>query len=284
MGKIKRAMPFIITGIVIVTLLMIQFTVVSANTDIKVNELVTNILTNAGLLVIMGTTWSAAGRLSAKSEEKSSYALNKKTYAEKTVSLSERGLLKRFEDFCALKTKALLENKITALLNSVCISYENYINEYSQMPLSELTALTADKRTKKVLLKVRRGKVKVRAVKASDVMADSKSSAPDGYGLEYDEKSETRERLLVKTLQSVVSGAALAIMVIELSQNIASLSAWAFFGLKLLLIVWNAWSGFNDGYNQIAETKNKVILRRIMFINLFDEWAKVPLLNKGSDN
>ena len=84
---------------------------------------------------------------------------------------------------------------------------------------------------------------------------------------------------MLRVIKSVVMATVLALLAFDLSSNIKDLTVWALFFFKLLTILSTALSAEREGYLQIAQTRNRVILQRIEFLNEFEEWVNVPRLN-----
>ena len=104
MERVKRVFPFLVSGLLVVTVFVIQFVVLSMNEKFRINEFLTQLGINTLLLVVMAVTWLNAGVDRAKNEEKSAYKANLAIYAEKANAVTERGRLRQLREFCEHKT------------------------------------------------------------------------------------------------------------------------------------------------------------------------------------
>ena len=276
MEKIKRAMPLILSGIMVITVFMIQFIVVSFRAGFLWRDFLSQLAVNLFLLVGTATIWMNAGTDRAKTEEPSAYSDNCAAYSGKVAAVSGNGQLRALRDFCRIKTEEMRTDKIRRMLNSVGLD----MSDYTDRRCADKAELKGDGYTRRqirMLRRLRDGRVRVRPVQVMEIMADSKGKA--GYETAYNEDADKAVRLVLRVIKSVVMATVLALLAFDLSSNIRDLTVWALFFFKLLTILYTAFSAEREGYLQIAQTRNRVILQRIEFLNEFEEWVKVPRLN-----
>lgn len=278
MDKIKRAMPFLISGLMILTLFVIRFVVFRMNEAFDVNQFFTNLIVNIFLLVSMALTWMSSGTDRAKREEKSAYRANTVAYGKKIDEITRNGQLNLLRVFCAQKTDEMREKAETATLTRVGIDRAVYA-DLKALTVAELKKKGYLKRQIRAVRRVAEGRVKVRPIELLELLTDSKGKGD--YDVHYDERADKAARTGFRVLKSVVMGAWFALAAPALSQDILNIEVWALFCFQLFTIAWTAWSAEREGYGQIAEVKNKVILRRISFLDEFNEWVKVPKLGEG---
>ena len=260
MEKIKRAMPLILSGIMVITVFMIQFIVVSFRAGFLWRDFLSQLAVNLFLLVGTATIWMNAGTDRAKTEEPSAYSDNCAAYSGKVAAVSGNGQLRALRDFCRIKTEEMRTDKIRRMLNSVGLDMSDYTDRRYACK-AELKGDGYTRRQIRMLRRLRDGRVHVRPVQVMEIMADSKGKT--GYETAYNEDADKAVRLVA----------------FDLSSNIRDLTVWALFFFKLLTILYTAFSAEREGYLQIAQTRNRVILQRIEFLNEFEEWVKVPRLN-----
>lgn len=280
MGKVKRAMPFIITAIMVAAAFIIRFMVIEPNTTRGAGYWLTMGL-NAAIIVAMALTWMASGTDRAKSETDSPYKKNSAEYSRRIAELERESRLTQLTEFCKQKTQELLDNRINAQLASVCIDRATYESTLKRMTAEQLMADGYSKKQVRVIERIRDGRIKVRPLNAMELMTNNR--AKQGYDVHYNENAEKAVSIAVRVVKSVVTGAALALISFDLASNITDLTVWAMFLMQLGTIAFTAWSSEREGYEQIATTKNQVLLRRIMFLNMFSEWARIPRLEAGKE-
>lgn len=271
--NIQRALPFAISGLMVVTLLIIRFTVLKTNDEFAVDEFVPQLLVNLFLIVTTSIVWLNSGSERAKSQEKSAYKDNSRLYAEyiKKITDSERlGVLRKF---CDIKTAEMLDNKITVMLANVGIDRKTYDVELKNQTVEQLKADGYKYRQRRVIARINDGRVRVKPIRYMELLSDSRSI--DEYGVNYDERADKAVRIIFRALRSAVTALALALLAPEPAKNITDIGAWALFLMQVCTIVYAAFSSEREGYTRIAHTKNKVILRRIAFLHEFEEWASV---------
>lgn len=276
MDKIKRAMPLILSGIMVITVFIIQFIVVSFKDEFRWNEFLSQLAVNLFLLVATAIIWMNAGTDRAKSEEPSSYSDNCAAYSKKVAAVSDNGQLRALRDFCHVKTEEARADKMRRMLNSVGLDTEDYAKKKN----TDKKTLLQDGLTRRQIRMIRRirdGRVHVRPIQVMELMADSKGKSE--YEIAYNEDADKAVRLMMRAVKSVVMATVLALLAFDLSSNIKDLTVWALFFFKLLTILFTAFSAEREGYLQIAQTRNRVILQRIEFLNEFEEWVNVPRLN-----
>lgn len=275
MERVKRVFPFLVSGLLVVTVFVIQFVVLSMNEKFKINEFLTQLGINTLLLVVMAVTWLNAGVDRAKNEEKSAYKANLTIYAEKANGVTERGRLRQLREFCEQKTEQQRTKKETALLLRVGIDREAY-EELKSLTVEELRKKGYARKQIRAIRKVREGLVKVREINAIELMTNSK--VREEYDVHYDEKGDMTARTAIRAIKAIVTASVLSLLVPSLSENIGSITVWALFLMKLFTMVYTGWSAEREGYLKITEDEKKVIRRRIALLDEFEEWAAVPRL------
>lgn len=278
MEKIKRAMPLMLSGIMVITVFIIQFIVVSFNDELRWNEFLSQLAVNMFLLVSTAIIWMNTGTDRAKKEEPSAYGDNCAAYSKKVATVSDNGQLRALRNFCRVKTEEARADKMRRMLNSVGLDTEDYA-EKKNASKNELRQDGYTRRQIRMIRGIRGGMVRVRPIQAMELMADSKGKAE--YKISYNEFADKVIRLVVMALKSAAMATVLALLTVEVSYNITDITVWALFFFKLLTILYTAITAEREGYYQIAQTRNRVILQRIEFLNEFEEWVKVHRLNPG---
>lgn len=280
--NIKRIVPFTISALMIVTVLLLQFTVLSVNKQFNWREFVPQLLINTALITTTAIVWLNPGTDRAKIQEKSAYKDNAALYAAQIKKITDGGQLANLRAFCKVRTEQIRNDKITVLLANVGIDRHLYDSTLKDLDKDKLKADGYTKRQINAIERVRDGKVRVKPINAMDLVSDSRTV--DDCGVNYNERADKSIRISLRIGRSVLTAFALALFVPDLAKDITSIAAWAMFFVKLCTIVYTAFSSEREGYTRITETKNRVILRRIAFLHEFDEWASVPKLYKGNED
>ena len=281
-GTIRRLIPFALSAITIAVTLIVQFAVFSINDKFSWSEFLPKLIINIFLLVTTAVVWINSGTDRAKREEKSAYKTNSGIYAQQIKAVTDDSRLGDLREFCRIKTDEMRNNKITVLLTNVGIDRKTYDNELFKLTRAELKSKGYKRRQVRVIERIKDGRVRVKPIRAMDLLSDSRT--PDDCGVNYDEQTDKALRVSFRAVRSVFTALILAVLAIDPAQDITSIAAWVMFFMRLFTIVWTAYSSEHEGYARITETKNKVVLRRIAFLNEFEEWEGVPKLNKGESD
>ncbi len=274
---IKRFIPILVSSLTIVVALVLQFAVFSINDEFVWSEFLPQLIINIFLLITTSVLWINSGTDRAKREEKSAYKDNTSIYAGLIKKVTDNGRLEALRSFCLAKTDELRESKITTVLANVGIDRTLYEKTLKDLSVAELKRDGWNRRQRKVIKRVKNGKVRVKPIHYMDLLSDSKTV--DGCGVNYDERADKAWRISFRAVRSIFTALILALIAIDPAQNITDISAWALFFMRLFTTVWTAYSSDREGYTRITDTKNKVILRRIAFLHEFDEWNSAPRLN-----
>lgn len=280
MERIKRAVPFLISGLMIVTLFIIRFVVFSMNENFDANQFFTQLAINMFLLVAMSLTWMHSGTDRAKRQDKSAYRCNVTQYGKKIEEVTESGRLNQLRVFCKQKTEEMREKKETLVLVRAGIDRAVY-KDLREMPVAELKEKGYARRQIRAVRRVAEGRVRCREINVLELLTDSHGRGD--YDVHYDERMDTAARTGFRVLRSIVTATVLALLVPALSEDITNIAVWAMFCIQLFTTAYTAFSAEREGYSQIADVKNKVIMRRIAFIDEFNEWSKVPKLGEGKN-
>lgn len=273
--NIQRALPFAISGLMVITLLIIRFTVLKTNDEFAADEFVPQLMVNLFLIVTTSIVWLNSGSERAKAQENSAYKSNCRLYADHIKKITDNERLGVLREFCDKKTADMLDNKITVMLASVGIDRKTYDTVLKTLSAKQLKDDGYKYRQRRVIVRINDGRVRVKPIRYMELLSDSR--AVDEYGVNYDERADKAVRIIFRALRSAVTALALALLAPEPAKNIADIGAWALFLMQVCTIVYAAFSSEREGYARIAHTKNKVILRRIAFLHEFEEWASAEL-------
>lgn len=279
--SIRRIVPFAISGLTIVVTFVLQFVVFGLDKAFLWLDFFPNFFINLFLLITTSVVWLNSGTDRAKNDEKSAYKQNAVIYAGQIKEVTDSGRLAELRAYCKVKTDELLENKITTVLANVGIDRKLYDNTLKSLSIAQLKQDGYTRRQIRTIERVRNGRVRVTPIHYMDLISDSRTR--DNCGVNYDERADKTLRISFRAFRSAVMTLVLALLAIDLARDINNLTAWIMFAMRLFTIVWTAFSSEHEGYARIAETKNKVILRRIAFLHEFEEWGSVPRLNIGKE-
>lgn len=269
--NIQRALPFAISGLMVITLLIIRFTVLKTNDEFAADEFVPQLMVNLFLIVTTSIVWLNSGSERAKAQENSAYKSNCRLYADHIKKITDNERLGVLREFCDKKTADMLDNKITLMLASVGIDRKTYDTVLKTLSAKQLKDDGYKYRQRRVIVRINDGRVRVKPIRYMELLSDSR--AVDEYGVNYDERADKAVRIIFRALRSAVTALALALLAPEPAKNIADIGAWALFLMQVCTIVYAAFSSEREGYARIAHAKNKVVLRRVAFLHEFEEWA-----------
>lgn len=255
----------------VITLLIIRFTVLKTNDEFAADEFVPQLMVNLFLIVTMSIVWLNSGSERAKAQENSAYKSNCRLYADHIKKITDNERLGVLREFCDKKTADMLDNKKTVILASVGIDRKTYDTVLKTLSAKQLKDDGYKYRQRRVIVRINDGRVRVKPIRYMELLSDSR--AVDEYGVNYDERADKAVRIIFRALRSAVTALALALLAPEPAKNIADIGAWALFLMQVCTIVYAAFSSEREGYARIAHAKNKVILRRIAFLHEFEEWA-----------
>lgn len=272
--NIQRALPFAISGLMVITLLIIRFTVLKTNDEFAADEFVPQLMVNLFLIVTTSIVWLNSGSERAKAQENSAYKSNCRLYADHIKKITDNERLGVLREFCDIKTADMLDNKITVMLANVGIDRKTYDTVLKTLSAKQLKDDGYKYRQRRVIMRINDGRVRVKPIRYMELLSDSRSV--DEYGVNYDERTDKAVRIVFRAMRSAVTALALALLAPEPAKNITDIGAWALFLMQVCTIVYAAFSSEREGYARIAHTKNKVVLRRIAFLREFEEWASVP--------
>lgn len=279
MEKIKRVIPFLLTALIIVVVLLIEFTTLYPNSIDESFWLTLGV--NTIIIVATALIWLASGKHRAKTEEGSSYHKNAATYSDQISEIEENKNFSNLNVFCDIKTEELRQKRVIAILSSACIDVEEYEQIKSDTDeelknkhytIKQIRAINRVRNGGAAFERLRKNSLIVKPIIAMELASNCEVKNP--YDVHYSEAAEESKSVILRVLKSCIMAVALALVGFELSQDITSLTAWAMFFSKLVTILFTAWSSEKEGYEQIAVTKNQVILKRINFLNLFNEWLE----------
>ncbi|MDE6397963.1 MAG: hypothetical protein K2L51_01445 [Clostridiales bacterium] len=201
-------------------------------------------------------------RLSGKADP---YKNNKKLYGDRVEELHNKNELTKFAEFCAIKTEELKRTKQLAIVHAAGIDTEVF------------DSCIYDKLTEeqcKAIEKARR--VKVKAV--NPLCITSNSNHVKGYGVDFNEGAEDFLSIFLKLLPMFVWAGIATYLVIWGIQN-GGIEAVVMIVFRIVMCLTAMFSGIMSGDGFVVK-KDKVILRRIDFIELFHEWQEVQATNK----
>lgn len=269
--RIKKAMAYIITAIVLIALLVLQF-VDAFFKEFNSNEFITGLVINSILLIVISLVWLTDAKNRAKTKVDTAYFNNSKQYSLLVGDITKNKQHKYLESFCKEKEAEIKLEREVELLNSVCIDYEDYLEKYKGKTKQELKELnTLQRKQISIINKVNSGKVKSERINPLEITTNCKSNKK--YDISYNENLDTNSRIAFRVVKCIVVGCVTAILGYKLSSNIADITAWVNFVLQVLMCISTAWSSANEGDYMINVVKNNVVLKRIDFLNQFFEWT-----------
>lgn len=191
------------------------------------------------------------------------YKENKRIYGERVASIHAGNRLSDFAKFCEVKTQELKRAKQLQIVHAAGIDTNVYDDgEYETLTEKQRKAIEKAKR------------VRVKPINPSCIT--SNSSKVRGYGIDFDETAEDAKGIAGKVLPMLVWAVILAYIALD-GIGYGGIMAVVMIVFRIVMCLTAMFSGIMSGDGFVVK-KDKVILRRIDFINLFYEWAQVPLL------
>lgn len=155
----RRALPFAISGLMVVTLLIVRFTVLKTNEKFTAEEFIPQLLTNMFLIVTTSVVWLNSGTERAKSQENSAYKDNCKLYAAHVKKVTDEARLGELREFCERKTAEMLDNKITVCLANVGIDRKTFDAMPKNLSAKQLKADGYKYRQRRVVMRIQGGRI-----------------------------------------------------------------------------------------------------------------------------
>lgn len=265
---IRENVAHIIFGAVILLMVVISFVDMGKGDGI-INwfDLVVNITLQ--LSVFIPYRW----RQKRITGQASPFIDNKKTYADKINEIHKDNELKEFAKFCKVKTDELKKEKQLAIVQAAGLDSDVYellitakLTAEQKKERAEIEAsLTPEQR--KALERAQRVKVKP----VNPLCITSNSSKVKGYGIDFDDTVEDACGILFKIFPMIVWSVILAWIAID-SLKYGGITAVVMIIFRVVMCLTAMFSGIMSGDGFVIK-KDKVILRRIDFIELFHEWV-----------
>lgn len=205
-------------------------------------------------------------RLSGKADP---YKHNKKIYGEDVEELHAKNELEKFAEFCAVKTEELKRAKQLAIVHAAGIDTQVFDSGI----YDKLT-----EKQHKAIKKARR--VKVKAV--NPLCVTSNSNRVKGYGIDFNEEAEDAISIFQKIMPMLLWSAILTYIVIS-GIYYGGLAAVVMIIFRIVMCLTAMFSGIMSGDGFVIK-KDKVILRRIDFIELFHEWQGTQKIHEDQTN
>jgi len=267
--KMKTAVPFLITALLIGIVIIQRFVELYAKKDAQIQDIMLGFVFSGAILVTMHIIWRPAGKDSVRNNPESAYSKNAARYGELVSDINNKKLNARFREFCAKKTAEFLRQKQEDTLKDAGVTYEEYLNYTNEHINAEFT-----KKQKRVISKVYRGKIKVRELNPLSIMTDSVVRRKYSYGVDYNEPAEEAVSISIKIMQKLVTALILGyISYDKLSGGLTS-DVLIDFAVNLSIMVTSAWGGYSGGVKQYSLRKNDIFKRRLQLLGTFFEDAK----------
>lgn len=250
---VRENVAHIIFGVVILCVVLLSFVQISSG-DGEIDWLDFCINIALQMSVFIPYRWRQK-RISGALDP---YKANKVLYGEKVADMNANNRLRAFGEFCELKTAELKRAKQLQIVHAVGIDTELYDS-------GKFDGLT-DKQ-KKAIEKAAR--VKVKPVNA--LCITSNSTHIKDYGLDFDERVEDAVGLAGKIVPMLVWVVILAYITVN-ALSYGGIVAVVMIVIRILMCLSAMFTGIMSGEGFVIK-KDRVIMRRIDFINLFNEWC-----------
>ena len=250
---VRENVAHIIFAVVVVLMFVVSFVDLDTG-DGKIDwfNLVVNITLQ--LSVFIPYRWRQK-RISGQTEP---YKANKKLYGEKVEAIHVNNLLRRFAEFCEEKTADIKRSKQLELIHEAGI-------DTAMFDGGDFGGL--DKKQKKAVFKAK--KLKIRSI--NPLCITSNSNKVKGYGVDFNEDVEDIKGIIGKVFPMLLWAFILSFIAID-SISYGGIAAVVMIIFRIVMCLTAMFSGIMSGDGFVVK-KDKVILRRIDFIELFNEWA-----------
>ena len=208
-------------------------------------------------------------RISGQAEP---YKTNKKLYGEKVEAIHVSNLLRHFAEFCEEKTADIKRAKQLEIVHAAGIDTSTFDSgKFNNLNKKQLRAITKAK------------KLKMKPI--NPLCITSNSNKVKGYGVDFNEDVEDIKGIIGKVFPMLLWAFILSIIAIY-SISYGGIAAVVMIIFRIVMCLTAMFSGIMSGDGFVVK-KDKVILRRIDFIELFNEWAgnieKEPSLPNGDN-
>lgn len=194
------------------------------------------------------------------------YKQNKKLYGERVEELHAKNELERFSRFCEVKTQELKRAKQLAIVHAAGIDTATFDNgNYDKLTDAQLKAIERAKR--------------VRVKPVNPLCITSNSNRVKGYGIDFNEEAEDYLSIFNKVMPMILWSAILTYIVLS-GVHYGGIMAVVMIIFRVVMCLTAMFSGIMSG-DGFTVKKDKVILRRIDFIELFHEWQDVGKEGNG---
>lgn len=198
---------------------------------------------------------------------------NKGVYAEKVRDIHANNELSKFSEFCAVKTEELRREKQLSIAHASGIDTDTFDKYLSgNLTNDEIQRLTE----KQVDAMSRAKRVGIKPV--NPLCITSNSNKVHGYGVDFDDDAEDIKGIVGKIVPMLVWAFIISLIAID-SIKYGGIAAVVMIIFRIVMCLTAMFSGIMSGDGFVIK-KDKVILRRIDFIELFHEW-KVAQENNG---
>lgn len=249
---IRENVAHIIFGVVTLLMVVISFVDMGAG-DGAVDWFGLTVNITLQLSVFIPYRWRQK-RISGQAEP---YKQNKSIYGERVEELHVKNELADFAEFCRVKTEELRRAKQLAIVHAEGIDTATFDS-------GRYDDLTEEQR--KAIEKAKRVKVKP----VNPLCITSNSTRVHGYGVDFNEEAEDIKGIVGKIFPMLLWAVILSLIAIY-SISYGGLAAVVMIVFRVVMCLTAMFSGILSGEGFVIK-KDKVILRRIDFIELFHEW------------
>lgn len=265
----EKAVPYLLSLLVIAVAVIFQFTEQSFNKSIDFNSLFAKWVVTSVQLVAMRIIWVPAGKDKIRLDATSPFYKNARAYANVVKGVTDHKLNEKFKDYCQLESDRLRDEKKKGILQNAGLELEQY-EKYKTASIKIMRGAHLTLAQIMAIKKVYRG-IKVKPINPITLATDAPVKHHYSLGLEYNEKLEEGGRTAYKVISKLISALCFSLLMLDLADDITSVAAWAMFVSQVAMMCVAAWGGYNDGIEQLAVRKNGVYKRRILFYKSFFE-------------
>ena len=198
----------------------------------------------------------------------SEYVKAKENYEKAKSEIYSLGFAPKLSDYCVRYIENELKKHRSAILSSMCVSYEEYQQDYLGKTYSELLSMGVPKNKAQCINRANKA-VGIRLNESLLLEPGANSSVTRGLGLSSVEQrnADFAMNIAFRVLTTLLSGTVVIDVIINPSWQ--ALAQWV---LRMMAVFWAAVTGYNAGYKNISETTISYLSRKTEILKIFILW------------
>lgn len=262
----------IVTSLMLITLVFVVFTKISANFKID-KYFWTTFIIGTIIMILTLILWLPSGKESGEKNEK--YKKNKDLYDQKANKIIENQHFDKLRKFCDYKNELLKSEKIKSTLGKYGVNYGDFLKLKTIEDIKNSKVFT--EKQKKIMVKIKEKGVRFAQVSTYQLTTSIDSNNGENY--KNLEKLKQVVYIVFRVLLSIATALFLASIVISTKSitlaEITQLFIW------ITAIGTNLVSSIYYGYKLVTVDRNQYYIKLNTILYEFEEWAKIPNLRQN---